>query len=230
MLGGMGQMPPLQAYPRGKEMAQKALQLDNELPESHVAIALIKLFYDWDLEGAEQALELDPLSLIINQHYAQGLVWLGKFKESLIQLNKTLEMDPNFRPAIENKGWVYIEMGDYENAINTFKHFQELTGHPLKGITGLGYAYAINGNIDEAKQCLNKLAQREKIEPEVMLHTDYVVIYTALNDLDKLFYHLEEALKQKSGVYFTKTAPIFKEIRKNPRYNQLMKKYGYSSS
>lgn len=267
MLGSMGQMPPLQAYPKGQEMAQKALQLDNELAESHVAIALIKLFYDWDLEGAEQALErarelnpgsahiyhfyalyyvaqtkykkavdslkkalkLDPLSLIINQHYAQGLVWLGKYEESLIQIDKTLEMDPNFRPAIENKGWIYIEMGDYDNAIKTFKRFQELTGHPLRGMAGLGYAYAINGNIDQAKECLNKLAQREKVEPEVMLHMDYMVIYTALNDLDKLFYHLEEALKQKAGVYFIKTATIFKEIHNNPRYQQLMEKYRYAS-
>jgi len=268
MLGAMGQMPPLKAYPIGKEMAQKALELDNELAESHVAIALIKLFYEWDLDGTAQslerakelnpgsanvyhfyalyyvargkyeegvdsikkALELDPLSLIINQHYAEGLIWVGKLEESLAQLDKTLEMDPNFRPAIENKGWVYIEMGDYEKAIKTFQRFQELTGHLLKGMVGLGYAYAINGNIEKANECLDKLAKREKVEPEVMLHMDYAVIYTALNDRDKLFYHVEEALKQKSGVYFIKTATIFEEIRKDPRYQKLMKKYGYSST
>ena len=267
MLGAMGQMPPLKAYPIGKEMAQKALELDNGLAESHVAIALIKLFYEWDLDGAEQALErarvlnpgsanvyhfyalyyvargkfeegvesikkaleLDPLSLIINQHYAEGLIWVGKLEESLAQIDKTLEMDPNFRPAIENKGWVYIEMGDYKNAIKTFQRFQELTGHPLRGQVGLGYAYAISGNIDKAKECLDKLSQREKIEPEVMLHMDFVVIYTALNNLDKLFYHLEKAFKQKAGVFFIKTALIFENLRKTTRYQQLMKKYGYAS-
>jgi TolB-like protein/Tfp pilus assembly protein PilF len=268
MLGAMGQMPPLKAYPIGKEMGQKALELDNGLAESHVAIALIKLFYEWDLDGAEdslkkakelnpgsanvyhfyslyyvargkyeegvesikKALELDPLSLIINQHYAEGLIWVGKLDESLAQLDKTLEMDPNFRPAIQNKGWVYIEMGDYENAIKTFQRFQDLTGHPLKGMVGLGYAYAINGDIDKAKECLEKLAQREKIEPEMMLHMDYVVIYTALNDLEKVYYHLEEALKQKAGVFFIKTANIFNNLQKDSRYQQLMKKYGYSST
>jgi TolB-like protein/Tfp pilus assembly protein PilF len=267
MLGAMGQMPPLKAYPIGKEMAQKALELDNGLAESHIAMALIKLFYEWDLDGAEQALErarvlnpgsanvyhfyalyyvargkfeegvesikkaleLDPLSLIINQHYAEGLIWVGKLEESLAQIDKTLEMDPNFRPAIENKGWVYIEMGDYKNAIKTFQRFQELTGHPLKGQVGLGYAYAISGDIEKAKECHDKLSQREKIEPEVMLHMDFVVIYTALNDLDKLFYHLEEAFKQKAGVFFIKTALIFENLRKSSRYKQLMKKYGYAS-
>jgi len=267
MLGAMGQIAPLKAYPIGKEMAEKALELDNDLAESHIATALIKLFYDWDLDGTEvalnkaktvnpgsanvyhffslyyvargqyekgiesikQALELDPLSLIINQHYAEGLIWVGKLKESLVQLDKTLELDPNFRPAIENKGWVYIEMGDYENAIKTFQRFQELTGHLLKGMVGLGYAYAISGNVEKAEECLKKLAQREKIEPEVLLHIDYVVIYTGLNDLDKAFYHLDEGLKQKAGIFFLKTATIFNDLRKDPRYAQLMVKYGYPS-
>jgi TolB-like protein/Tfp pilus assembly protein PilF len=267
LLGAMGQIPPFKAFPIGKEMAQKALELDNELAESHVAIALLKLFYEWDLDGAEKslekardlnpgsanvyhffallyvargryeegiesikkALELDPLSLIINQHYAEGLIWVGKLDESLAQLDKTLAMDPNFRPAVENKGWVYIEMGDYENAIKTFQRFQELTGHPLRGMAGLGYAYAINGDIDKANECLDKLAQREKVEPEVMLHMDYVVVYTGLNDLDKIFYYLEKALKQKSGVFFIKTAAIFNEIRKDPRFEKLMQKYGYTT-
>jgi TolB-like protein/Tfp pilus assembly protein PilF len=268
MLGAMGQMPPLKAYPKGKEMAQKALELDNGLAESHIAIALIKLFYEWDLDGAEnalnramklnpgsanvhhfyalyyvargkyeegvasikKALELDPLSLIMNQHYAEGLVWVGKLEESLAQLDKTLELDQNFRPAIENKGWVFIEMGDYKNAIKTFQQFQKLTGHPLKGMVGLGYAYAISGDVEKAKECLDKLAQREKIEPEVILHMDYMVIYTALNDLEKVYYHLEEALKQKVGIFFIKTASIFKDIHKDPRYQQLMEKYGYTSN
>ncbi len=268
MLGAMGQMPPLKAYPFGKEMAEKALELDSELAESHIAIALIKLFYDWDLDGTElslirakvlnpgsanvhhfyslyyvargqyekalksieQALELDPLSLIINQHYAEGLVWVGKLEESLAQLEKTLEMDPNFRPAIQNKGWVYLEMEDYENALKCFLRFQELTGHPLKGMVGLGYTYAVMGNIEKAEECLEKLAQREKLEPEILLHMDYVVIYTGLNDFDKAFFHLEEGLKQKAGIYFFKTATIFSELRKDPRFKKLMIDYGFPAN
>jgi len=268
MLGAMGQMLPLKAYPIGKEMAEKALELDSELAESHIAIALIKLFYEWDLDGAgkslarakelnpgsanvyhfyafyyiargqyeeglksmEQALELDPLSLIINEHYASGLTWVGRLEDSLAHLEKTLELDPNFRPAIENKGWVYLEMRDYENALKCFLRFQELTGHPLKGMVGLGYTYAIKGDIEKAQECLDKLAQREKLEPEILLHMDYVVIYTGLNDLDKAFFHLEEGLKQKAGIFFIKTSTIFSELRKDPRFKKLMIDYGFPAN
>jgi TolB-like protein/Tfp pilus assembly protein PilF len=265
MLSAMGQIAPLKAYPIGKQMAEKALALDSELAESHIAIALIKLFYDWDLDGAEQslnrakeinpgsanvyhffalyytargryeeglksieqALELDPLSLIINQHYAEGLIWVGKLKESLAQIEKTLKMDPNYRAAIETKGWVYIEMGDIDNALKCFQRFQELTGHPLKGMVGLGYTYAIRGETDKAQECLEKLAQREKLESEILLHMDYAVIYTGLNDFDKAFFHLEEGLKQKAGIFFVKTANLFHELRKDPRFDKLMAEYGY---
>lgn len=265
MLGAMGQIAPLKAYPIGKQMAEKALELDSELAESHIAIALIKLFYDWDLVGAEQslnrakeinpgsanvyhfyalyhtargqyedgiksieqALELDPLSLIINQHYAEGLIWVGRLDESLAQIEKTLEMDHNFRPAIETNGWIYLEMGDKDKALKCFKRFQELTGHPLKGMVGLGYTYAVMGNVNKAQECLEKLAQREKLEPEILLHMDYAVIYTGLNDLDKVFFHLEEGLKQKAGIFFVKTATIFNELRNDTRFDKLMSEYGY---
>jgi TolB-like protein/Flp pilus assembly protein TadD len=267
MLGAMGQIAPLKAYPKGKQMAEKALELDSELAESHIAIALIKLFYDWDLDGAEQslnrakelnpgsanvyhfyalyytargryeegvksieqALELDPLSLIINQHYAEGLIWVGRLDEALAQIDKTLEMDHNFRPAIETKGWIYLEMGDKDKALKCFQRFQELTGHPLKGMVGLGYTYAIRGEIDKAGECLEKLAQREKLEPDILLHMDYVVIYTGLKDFDKVFFHLEEGLKQKAGIFFVKTSTIFHELRNDPRFKKLMAEYGYPS-
>jgi tetratricopeptide (TPR) repeat protein len=118
-------------------------------------------------------------------------------------------------------------MGEFDKAIETFTRHHKLTGHPLKGITGLGHAYGASGNIEKAQECLDKLTERAKIEPHMMLHMDFVVIYTGLREYDKMFYHLEEALKEHSGVFFIKTAAIFKEVRQDPRYNQILKKYGF---
>ncbi len=266
MLGAMGQMPPQQAFPKGKEMAIKALDLDDGLAESHVSLALTKIFYEWDLEGArksiekamelnpgsadihhatflyfwavnqpnkaltaiKKACELDPLSLIMNQHLGEAFTLTEEYDKALEQLDKTLHMDPTFRPAFENKGWVFVEKRDYENAIEAFLKFHKLTGHPLKGLAGLGYAYGISGKTGKAEECLQKLEKRAQVEPEVMLDMDYVVIYTGLKKTEKILYHLEESLKQHSSVLFIKTAPIFEDLRKDPRYKQLMNKYGYS--
>jgi TolB-like protein/class 3 adenylate cyclase/Tfp pilus assembly protein PilF len=263
MLGAMGQLPPSAVFPKGREMALKALQLDDGLAESHMAIALIHLFYDLDMKKAQKsmaraielnpgsahihhiysfyyyfvnqfdealsyinkALELDPLSLIINQHLGELYAMRGENEKAIQQLNKTLELDPYFRPAIENKGWVYINMGNYEKAIEIFLHLHKLIAHPLKGITGLGYAYAISGQKERAREILAKFAQREKEEPQVMLQMDYVTVYTGLKDFDKVFEHLDAALEEHVGIFFIKTAFIFKDVRRDPRYKQVLKKH-----
>jgi len=265
MLGAMGQMPPTKVFPIGREMALKALELDEGLSESHVTLALTKLFYDWDIEGARKdmeraasinsesadthhaysvyylaanepdmaleaitkACELDPLSLVMNQHYAEVLTWREEFDLALDRISQTLDLDPTFRPAIENKGWIYSFMGDHDKAIEAFQLYHSLTGHPLKGITGLGYAYAKAGNISKAEECLSKLSKRAKLEPELMLHMDFFIINVGLNNSDRMLYHLEEALKAQAGIFYLMTSNTFRDLREQPAYIDLLKKYGY---
>ncbi len=47
-------------------------------------------------------------------------------------------------------------------AVETFKEFQKKIGDPLKGQTGLGYAYGVSGKIDKTNECLQLILQREK--------------------------------------------------------------------
>ncbi len=265
MLGAMGQMSPKQAFPIGREMALKALKLDKGLAESHVTLALTKLFYDWDIDGArkdmEEALkinsgsadiyhansiyfwaankpdlalesivkacELDPLSLVMNQHFAEILTWMEKYDQALARLDLTLDLDPSFRPAIENKGWVYVMTGEINKAIETFQLYHSLTGHPLKGVTGLGHAYAKAGNISKAEECLQKLKKRAELEPDVMLHMDNFIIYVGLRDTQKIYHHLEEALKAQAGIFFIKTSNLFRDIRQEKTFINLLLRYGY---
>ena len=57
-------IPPKEAFPRAKEAAQRALEIDDTLSEAHTSLALIKTYYDWDWSGAERefqrALETQP--------------------------------------------------------------------------------------------------------------------------------------------------------------------------
>jgi eukaryotic-like serine/threonine-protein kinase len=77
LMGGMV-LPPRDIYPTAKSEAQKALALDETLPEAHSAMAVVELFYDWDFPAAEKefkrALELNP-------NYAEGFSgYSGYFK------------------------------------------------------------------------------------------------------------------------------------------------------
>jgi TolB-like protein/Tfp pilus assembly protein PilF len=265
LLGVIGSISTKIAFPRAKELADRAIKLDSKLASAHSSLGLINIFVHWDLDAAYQsfqtalenspgsgeiyhayyiyltavgksdeavdtmkkALQLDPLSLPINQSLGEALMNAGRYDEAIEQLNKTLELDPNFRSAIETKGWAYLFKGVNDKAIETFKEFQKKTGDPLKGQTGLGYTYGVTGKIDKAKDCLQLLSQREKRDTDVNLNMDFLVIYTGLNDLDKVFYYMSKSLDEGNASFFLRTHPFFENIRKDPRFNELLIKAGF---
>ena len=60
-LGATGYLPPQDAYPKAKEYALKSLELDSYLPEAHLSIGIVKLFFEWDWEGVKKSLPLSVL-------------------------------------------------------------------------------------------------------------------------------------------------------------------------
>jgi TolB-like protein/Tfp pilus assembly protein PilF len=182
---------------------------------------------DEAVSSMERAVQLDPLSLPINQSYGEALMNAGRYDDAIEQLDKTLELDPNFRAAIETKGWVYLFKGENNKAVETFKEFQIKTGDPLKGQTGLGYAYAAAGNLDKVNECIQLLKQREKRDKDVNLNMDFLVVYAGLNDLDKVFYYMGKSLEEGSALVFLRTHPFAENIRNDPRFNELLMKAGF---
>jgi tetratricopeptide (TPR) repeat protein len=65
---------PEECSPKAKAAAQRALELDPELPEAHTVSAMIAATYDWDWAKAEaefkRALELDPNLAVTHYRYA----------------------------------------------------------------------------------------------------------------------------------------------------------------
>jgi TolB-like protein len=64
-MGSTGLMPPAVAYPKAKDYTLKAIELDPGHAESHLSLATIKFFHNWDFDGAEASLN-KALSLCLN--------------------------------------------------------------------------------------------------------------------------------------------------------------------
>jgi tetratricopeptide (TPR) repeat protein len=60
--------------PKAREAVQKALALDDALPEVHALYGYIKTTYEWDWEGAERkfrrALQLNPNNVYVLELYS----------------------------------------------------------------------------------------------------------------------------------------------------------------
>jgi eukaryotic-like serine/threonine-protein kinase len=91
-------MAPLDAMPKAKAAAVRALELDETLAESHASLGVLKLFYDWDWSGAEKefrrALELNPSLVEAHLGEATYLATLGRFDEALAEDKLALSLDP----------------------------------------------------------------------------------------------------------------------------------------
>src|SRR5438876_902327 len=90
-------MPSKEAVVKEKEFAQKALELDPELPEAHLSLACaFGGAFDWQnaLIEFDRALELNPNLAWAYEIYAWFLGGLGRLDEAIAKDKKAIELDP----------------------------------------------------------------------------------------------------------------------------------------
>jgi tetratricopeptide (TPR) repeat protein len=210
---------------------QRALELNPGMADVHYTYAMYLIVMgktDEAINEAEQALRLDPLSPIINNTLGQAYINAGRYDDAIKEFDKALEIDPFFRTAIEAKGWTNAFRGNGEEAVKLFKRLQEITGKDYAGLSGLGYAYSLLGELDKTSECLERLKRRSISEPELSLEFDFAVLYASLKDYDKVFYYLNRAVEKKiGGIVFVRVSPGWKFLRSDPRFKQIMEKIGF---
>ncbi len=147
-------------FPKAKAAAEKALMLDADLAEPHAALALYKQLYEWDWEGAEAEFKL---AITANPNYATGHQWygeflssMGRFDESIAEVEKAADLDPLSLSTNTARAVPYLASGRFAEAIEKLKPALELDQNFSLALLYMGRAYAGLGNHKEA------LAQYQK--------------------------------------------------------------------
>jgi len=160
---GHSAAPTPDAWPRAREAALRALKLDDTLAEAHAAIADVKLYYEWDWKGAEQAFqranELNPNLAMNHYHYAWYLDLLGRLDEAILEHERAQELDP-LTPL--HTGWLgelYRRAGRYEEAIEEAQKSLELNPDFPVGWLILGRVYTDKRMYEEAIAAHQKLVE-----------------------------------------------------------------------
>jgi TolB-like protein/DNA-binding winged helix-turn-helix (wHTH) protein/Tfp pilus assembly protein PilF len=117
--------PPAEFIPKARAAALKALQLDEQLAEAHVSLAVIAQNYDWDWQTAEKeyrrAIELDPNYATAHHWYAENLALQGRFDEAFSEIDRARKLDPlSLIVATDNGVFLYFSR-QYERAIEQFR-------------------------------------------------------------------------------------------------------------
>lgn len=145
---------PSEAIPKAKQAALIALQLDERLPEAHLAMAQIKLWGDWDWPGAEQefkrAIELNSGFILAHAAYANFLANQKRFDEAEREARKVEELDPvSALPAYSSDSLFYFS-GQYDRAIARFQQLAELNPNNHVAHFFRGLAFSQKGLHEEA--------------------------------------------------------------------------------
>jgi len=115
---------------------------------------------------------------------------------ALRQAQETLELDSHFAPAHQTLGWVYLHIGEQEEAIREFESAQNLSSTENTDLQlDLGFAYAVSGKRAEARRILGSL---EKLYAQgVVLAGSVGILHGALGERNEAFAWLEKAYEER---------------------------------
>ena len=206
---------------------QRAIELNPNYATAHhwygnTFLANVGRFDEAIAEG-KRAVELDPLSLIINADLGSTLMWARRFDEAIAQQRRTLALDGNFYYAHWNLGEALYYKGDVAGAIAEYEKARSLEEDP-ETLGLLGQAYAKTGRKEEALKILaelNEVARRDYVRPEL-----FAIIYIGLGDKSKAIQYLEDEYQRHDGFDFVgiRVDPRLDPLRDHPRFKQLLAK------
>ena len=180
----------------------------------------------------KKALELDPLSLPINNFMGETYLLAGDYSRSYQQFQHTIAMAPNFPLAHFYFAGLLEQMGRYEDAIKENEKAQLLSGstpeEATKRATMMRNALKGGGERGYWKE---HLAQdlREAEKSGALAASSYMaLVYALAGDKDKAFEFLEKAYRAREGSELTLLAvdPAWNNLHGDPRFSDLLRRIG----
>ena len=154
---------PLEAIPRARAAALKALELDDSLAEAHTSLAGIACTFDADWPAAERgyrrALELNPNHATAHQWWGMTLAGLGRHAEAAAEIRRALAIDPVSLRVGKAAGTIPYLARRYGEAIEQYKKALELDPNYAPALIELGRVYTVLGQKTQALPELERAAQ-----------------------------------------------------------------------
>jgi serine/threonine protein kinase/tetratricopeptide (TPR) repeat protein len=124
---------PKEGYAKAKWAAEKAILLDDALPEAHNAMGLVNLYYDWDFPTAEKefkrAIALNPNFSDAHSAYSAYFKALRRYPEEIAEAKRGQELDPLSAFTNMELGEAFYHARRYDEAIEQIRKSLELDPH-----------------------------------------------------------------------------------------------------
>jgi TolB-like protein/Flp pilus assembly protein TadD len=206
---------------------QQAIELNPNYAIAHqqygnVLLVALGRFEKAIAEG-KRAVELDPLSLVINTDLGTDHFFARRYDEAIAQFHKTIEMDPGYYFAHCNLGQALEMKGAGDTAIDEYRKARTLNDDP--SVLGfLGHAYASLGNRLEALKILEQL--KELSSQRYVSAYSFAIVYLGLGDKEEALRWLEQSYQDRAGsdIGYVRIDPFLDPLHGDARFGALAEK------
>ena len=119
-----------ESFKKAVEIAKKAVELDDKLPDVHALLGGIYLFqrqYDKAIAEGQRAIALGPNIACNKAILARTMLFVGRFEEAIKLVKSAIRLNPHY-PSwyLESLAMVYGVIGEHEKAIASYKEVLDL--------------------------------------------------------------------------------------------------------
>jgi TolB-like protein/Tfp pilus assembly protein PilF len=192
--------PPRETMPDAREAIERALSIDPNLAEAYASLGQVKLFYEFDWEGARteyrRALEKNPGSPLVHQANGLFLAAQGRTAESLAEADRVLDLDPVSASSGCLKTRLLYYARRYDEAIAQYEKTRAADPNVAGFCSFAIFAYQQKGRFEEAIAAAKRISEASPNEmlPRAALARSYGVmgnteeawkVVRAMEDLSK---------------------------------------------
>jgi DNA-binding winged helix-turn-helix (wHTH) protein/Tfp pilus assembly protein PilF len=247
-------VPPDVSVLRAQLAIDRALALDESLPEAYLATAELRLaLRDWPAAGREyrRAIGVAPSHAIARQRYAMWLSYQGRFEEAIQAARVGESLDPLSVQARNTVAEVLRHARRCDEAVVQAQRALDFNPHFGRAHSILGHCYFAQGRLDKAIEEYRRgsgttggnlgaayaLAGRT-IEARRILESlearyvstragagELAQVYIGMGEFDRAFEWLSRGVDEGGGRTL-KVAVVWDPIRSDPRFEELLRKSG----
>ncbi len=181
----------------------------------------------------QRALQLDPLSLPINNFMGMTYMFAGDYEKADQQFQRTIAMDPTFPLAHQYFSFLLTAMGRYEQAIAENEKSELLGGASPEDAAGEAAkklrAYKTGGERGYWQHNLDLTLRALKAPNGLFVSaSDLASSYALAGEKDEAFQWLDKAYAERDGkdIALLNCDPAFKNLHGDPRFADLLRRIG----
>ena len=216
----------------GLRALQKAVELNPGLAAAHNLLGRALYSYERHEEAlaeTNKSVSLDPLSMMIYTGAGDAYYFAREYEKSVFHFRMSIELDPRFDGAHTGLARSLEALGRFDEARAAYEEGRRLSGGIAGPSFGLAHLEAARGNEQEARRILTELTEARSTR--VVSAWGIAVMHASLGDVDEAFRWLDAAIEEHSpGLLLLRAHPRLDPIRKDPRYQPLVRRLGLESA